>query len=151
MKRIIFIGFLLMSLHALAQQSKKLNYADIQIDVPAGYKADSDTSISGDNFTVQWTAISEIMYEKNVHKQMIRQTEIQMHGKFVSGVQFFSEGAKMSGRLYQVKGDTPFKYKILAYGIVNKKLVILNMGFVKQPQQNADLDDLMRKFIDFEK
>ena len=150
MNQIVWIGLFLVSLNSSAQ-TKKITYADIPIDIPAGYKADSETSISGDNFTMQWTGISEIMYEKNVHKQMIRQTEMQMHGKFISGVVFFSHGSKMSGRLYQVKSDTPIKYKILAYGIVNKKPVILNMGFAKQPIQNSDLDDFMRMFIDFEK
>jgi hypothetical protein len=52
---------------------------------------------------VQWVAVPKILYENNVHKQMVKQIETDLHARFISGINFKTQGIDFVGKLYQLK------------------------------------------------
>ena len=132
----------------------KLNYANLEITAPPNYTANDlpeSTELVSSAYTAQWRNLPNILYENNVHRQIIKQWEEDTHGRFISAIYFTSKGAKMTGKLYQLKVKEGIKYKIFAYGVVNNQPVVINLGFEKMPRQNKDLDELMLNFITFDK
>ena len=148
----MLFALIMMGLNLSAQT--KLNYANLEIATPANYTANDlpeSTELTSKSYTAQWRNLPNILYENNVHRQIIKQWEDDAHGRFISAIYFTSKGAKMTGKLYQLKVMEGIRYKIFAYGVVNSQPVVLNLGFEKMPRQNSDLDELMLNFITLEK
>lgn len=134
----------------LSAQNKSISYAGIKLNIPADYTVNEENAIiSNNNYSVSWKEVPQILYENDVHKQMIKRMEDEMHARFLSGVQFTSQGANFIGKLYQLKAKEGIRFRILASGVVKDKPMILDMGFAKLPKQNSDLDDFMKQFIQF--
>jgi len=89
------------------------------------------------------------MFSKNMQLDIIKQFEGQLNPSKVSEVNFISNGAKFTGKKFLLE-KAELKYRIIAYGIVNKQPLVLNLGFKTEPKQNSDFDDLIIKFIRFE-
>jgi hypothetical protein len=127
---------------------KKLNYAKIKIEVPSNYKLSSEYQIENDNFSAQWTYLPGKSFSNNMQIEMNNQFESQFKLRYIEDINFISCGEKFIGKKYYLE-NAPLKYRIYAYGIINKKLVILNLGFKNNPENDKYFDDLMRKFITF--
>ena len=150
--KLILFALMMAGLNVSAQT--KPNYANLEITIPANYTVNDlpeSTELTSSAYTAQWRNLPNILYENNVHRQIIKKWEDETHGRFISAISFTSKGAKMTGKLYQLKVKEGIRYKIFAYGVVNSQPVVLNLGFEKMPRQNSDLDELMRNFITFEK
>ena len=141
---IIFFGFL----NSYAQ-IKTVNYAQTEIEVPKSYYAESEYEIKSDNFSAQWIYLSGEMFSKNMQLDILKQFEGQLKPDEVTEINFVSNGAKFTGKkLLLSKAD--LKYRIIAYGIINKQPLVINLGFKNEPKQNSDFDDLIIKFIKLE-
>ena len=141
---IIFLGFL----NAFAQV-KTVNYAQTQIEVPENYYSESEFEIKSDNFSAQWIYLSGEIFSKNMQLDIIKQFEGQLKPDEVTEINFVSSGAKFTGKkLLLSKAD--LKYRIIAFGIINKQPLVINLGFKNEPKQNSEFDDLIIKFIKFE-
>jgi hypothetical protein len=127
------------------------NFAGISIPVPENYQSISEFEAVSAEFSVQWVAVPKILYENNVHKQMVKQIETDLHARFISGINFKTQGIDFVGKLYQLKSKEGIRYRIISSGAINGQGLILNLGFAKQPKQNSDLDAFMRHFIAFGK
>jgi len=145
-----FLFGLMLTACSLSAQTKVLNFAGSQITVPENYKVSSDTQASNENNSVQWINVQKILYDNNVHKQMMKQIETDMHARFLTAVNFKSQGVDFIGKLYKLNAKEGIKYRIISSGQINGQALILNLGFTKQPKQNNDLDVFMRHFISFE-
>jgi hypothetical protein len=66
--KITLITFIFICLNTYSQNTiiKKVNYANIEIQVPANYIANSEYEIENDNFSAQWLYLSKEMFDKNV-------------------------------------------------------------------------------------
>jgi hypothetical protein len=149
--KITLIAFIIICLNTYSQNTiiKKVNYANIEIDVPLNYKANSEFEIENDNFSAQWLYLSKEMFEQQVQNQIIKQFEEQTQAKEISVINFTSNGVKFKGKIYKIK-NTDLKFKILSSGIINNQPLVLNLSFKNEPKSNADLDQLMRNFIKIE-
>lgn len=147
---ILFFCFFCLQL-AAQNQMQKPNYNGIEISIPADYTVNAQNEIGNEHYSVYWKEVPQILYENNVHKQMVKQIEDDLHGRFLSAIPFTSQGAALTGKMYQLKNKEGIRYRIVASGLVNNKPVILNLGFAKLPRQNSDLDTFMQQFIRFEK
>ncbi len=127
---------------------KKLNYAKIKIEVPSNYKLSSEYQIENDKFSAQWIYLPGESFSKNMQIKLNNQFESQFKPRYIEDINFISCGEKFIGKKYYLE-NAPLKYRIYAYGIINKKLVILNLGFKNNPENDKDFDDLMRFFIKF--
>lgn len=127
---------------------KKLNYAKIKIEVPNNYKLSSEYQIENDNFSAQWIYLPGESFSKNMQIELNNQYKSQFKLRYINDINFISCGENFIGKKYYLE-NAPLKYRIYAYGIINKKLVILNLGFKNNPENDKDFDDLMRKFITF--
>ena len=127
---------------------KKLNYAKIKIEVPNNYKKLSEYQIENDNFSAQWIYIPGKSFSNNMKIEINNQFESQFKLRYIEDINFISCGEKFIGKKYYLE-NAPLKYRIFAYGIINKQPLILNLGFKNNPENDKDFDDLMRKFITF--
>lgn len=124
-------------------------YANIEIEIPANYKANSEFEIENDKFSAQWLYLSKEMFEQQVQNQIIKQFEEQTQAKEISVMNFTSNGVMFKGKKYKLK-NTDLKFKVLASGIINNQPLVLNLSFKNEPKSNADLDQLMQNFIKIE-
>jgi hypothetical protein len=149
--KITLIAFIFICLNTYSQNTiiKKVNYANIEIEVPINYKANSEFEIENDNFSAQWLYLSKEMFEQQIQNQIIKQFEDQTQAKEISVISFKSNGVIFKGRKYKLK-DSDLKFKVLASGIINNQPLVLNLSFKNEPKSNADLDQLMQNFIKIE-
>ena len=148
--KIILIFFVFNFLNAFSQKNSfsKVNYANLEIEVPINYKANSEFEIENDNFSAQWLYLSKEMFDQNVQNQIIKQFEDQTKAIEIAEISFLSKGFNIKGKIYKLK-NTELKFKVLAYGIVNNQPLVLNLSFKNEPISNIDLDQLMQNFIKF--
>jgi hypothetical protein len=148
---ITLIAFIFICLNTYSQNTiiKKVIYANIEIEIPANYKANSEFKIENDKFSAQWLYLSKEMFEQQVQNQIIKQFEEQTQAKEISVMNFTSNGVMFKGKKYKLK-NTDLKFKVLASGIINNQPLVLNLSFKNEPKSNADLDQLMQNFIKIE-
>lgn len=147
--KLFLIGLLVISGNLFAQQT--VSFAGVKIEIPENYKLVSETEVGNSEYSVQWTNVPRILYENDVHKQMIKKMEDDMHARFLSGINFKVLGVALVGKLYQLNVKEGIRFKIISSGEINNQPLILSFGFAKRPKQNSDLDAFMRQFIAFEK
>lgn len=147
--KLFLIGLLVISGNLFAQQT--VNFAGTKVEIPENYKVVSETEVGNQEYVLQWTNVPRILYENDVHKQMIKKMEDDMHARFLSGINFKVQGVALVGKLYQLNVKEGIRFKIISSGEINNQPLILTFGFAKRPKQNSDLDDFMRQFIAFEK
>lgn len=149
--KITLIAFIFICLNTYSQNNKikKVIYANIEIEVPINYKANSEFEIENENFSAQWLYLSNEMFDQNVQTQIIKQFEDQTQAKEISIISFKSNGVLFKGKKYKLK-DSELKFKVLASGIINNQPLVLNLSFKNEPKSNADLDQLMQNFIKIE-
>jgi hypothetical protein len=148
---ITLFAFIFICLNTYSQNTiiKKVIYANIEIEIPANYKANSEFKIENDKFSAQWLYLSKEMFEQQVQNQIIKQFEEQTQAKEISVMNFTSNGVMFKGKKYKLK-NTDLKFKVLASGIINNQPLVLNLSFKNEPKSNADLDQLMQNFIKIE-
>ena len=146
--KILFVIILFKCFNSFAQ-IKTINYAQTEIELPKSYSAESEFKIKSDNFYAQWIYLSGEMFSKNMQLNIMKQFEGQLKPSEVTEVNFISNGAKFTGKKFLLE-KAELKYRIIAYGIVNRQPLVLNLGFKNEPKQNSDFDDLIIKFIRFE-
>ena len=148
---ITLIAFIFICLNTYSQNTiiKKVIYANIEIEIPANYKANSEFEIENDKFSAQWLYLSKEMFEQQVQNQIIKQFEKQTQAKEISVMNFTSNGVMFKGKKYKLK-NTDLKFKVLDSGIINNQPLVLNLSFKNEPKSNADLDQLMQNFIKIE-
>ena len=102
--KIALIAFIFICFDTHSQNSiiKKVNYANIEIEVPANYIANSEYEIENDNFSAQWLYLSKEMFDQNVQYQIIKQFEDQTKVKEIS---------ENPGTMYEVQGHTNYTGK----------------------------------------
>ena len=143
--------FVFFNLFGQNTEIKKVEYARTEIDVPTDYNAKDDYSIENNRFSAQWLYLTKEMVQQGVEKQIIQQFEGQLKYSKSTSVEFVSNGGQFSGNKYQLKGNNKMKFRILAFGSVDGQPLVLNLGFKDDPKSDGDLDDLMKKFIQFKK
>ncbi len=148
--KITLIAILFICSISYSQNSKviKVNYANIEIDVPQNYIANSEYEIENDSFSAQWLYLSKEMFDQNIQNQIIKQFEDQTKAKEITEISFSSNGSIFNGKIYKIN-NTDLKYKVLASGIVNNQPLVLNLSFKNEPKSNRDLDMFMQNFIKF--
>ncbi len=148
--KITLIAFIFICLNSYSQNTinKKVIYANIEIEVPSNYIANSEYEIENDNFSAQWLYLSKEMFDQNVQNQIIKQFEDQTKAQEISEISFLSNGSIFKGKIYKIK-NTNLKYKVLASGIFNNQALVLNLSFKNEPKSNLDFDQLMQNFIKF--
>ncbi|MFZ4106827.1 hypothetical protein [Flavobacterium sp.] len=146
--KLLFVIILFECVNSFAQ-IKTVNYAQTEIEVPKNYSAESEYEVKSDNFSAQWIYLSGEMFSNNMQLDILKQFEGQLKPDEISEVKFLSNGAKFTGKKLMLK-KSELKYRIIAYGIVNKQPLVLNLGFKNEPIQNSDFDDFIIKFIRFE-
>lgn len=129
---------------------KKIDFAKIEIEVPSNYNSSSENQIENDNFSAQWIYLPGESFSSKMKIKIMNQIESQLKPSMISEIHFFSSGEKFIGNKYYFE-NVPLKYRIYAYGIINKQLLILNLGFKNDPEKDTNFDSLMLKFIKFEK
>ena len=87
------------------------------------------------------------MVDAGIDKQIISQFENQIDFKKSSNIKFISNGGDFSGKMYQVNKNKEFKFRILAFGIVNDQPLVLNLGFKENPESIELSDGLVKTFF----
>ncbi len=154
MKKYILLSFLIFTFFNLLGQNteiKIVKYANTEIDVPPNYNAKDEYSIENNTFSAQWLYLTKDMVEQGVEKQILAQFEKQIKYSKASNIEFISNEGQFSGKKYQLKDDINFKYRILAFGLVNGHPLVLNLGFKDDPKSDEKFDELMKKFIQIKK
>ncbi|MEJ5148470.1 hypothetical protein [Sphingobacterium sp. MYb388] len=153
-KPILLVSFLIIAISSLVAQSteiKKVNYANIQIDVPTNYTAKDEYSIENNSFSAQWIYLTNKMVEQGVEKQILNQIEKQLKYSKATNISFTSNGEQFSGKKYQLKGEMELIFRIIAFGSINGQPLVLNLAFKKDPKSDEETDELMKKFITFKR
>ena len=149
MKIILFLSLFLTSLTTFAQDKiEKLNYAKTEITIPENCIAKSEYEIIDCNgFSAQWLFLNDDMVKQKINEQIFLQFEQQLEYKSKKGIEFKSQNQKFKGNKYKLKNGT---YRIIAFGSINEIPLILNLGFLKEPKSNSDLNEFEKNFISFE-
>lgn len=145
--RILIILFFLFTSVSLPAQEKlsHLAYGKVAIAVPGECFANSEFEILDcQGFSAQWLYLSEEMVEQGVHDQFAKQITTQLDFTKKKTIKFTSQGELFKGNIYSLANG---KTRIIAFGRVTNIPLILNLGFDKEPKNNADLSDFEKNFI----
>ena len=144
------IYFITFSSMAQVENVVTVNYANILIPVPENYRTTSEYEIKNEDFSAQWIYLTKEIFAQNLQVQLIEQIASQVPVEEIGPIEFISSEGKFLGTKYQFKNsDGPKKYVVFACGIVNDQPLVLILHFKNEPLNNANFDELTRKFIKF--
>ena len=146
MIKYIFVLSLLFNMNVFAQEKiVNLSYANKEIAIPENCSTKSEFEIIDCNgFSAQWLYLTEEMVKKGVVEQLQFQIAQQIDFKKKKNIVFISQKQKFKGIQYELRNGT---FRIIGFGRINEMPLILNLGFQKEPKNNADLSLFEKEFF----
>ncbi|UII26589.1 hypothetical protein LVD15_25385 [Fulvivirga maritima] len=130
---------------ASAQMSEDLTYCDMPLETPVGCNTKA-SEVTCDDYAVQWLYMNTLML-KSMPEQFISQMEDEFKKFSKQPIQASSFGYPLDGQKITYKHKGHWKYKIVAYGVVNAQPVMLNISLLNDPVNNDALPDFVQVMI----
>lgn len=153
MKHILLFIFVLFSIAAIGQDlnvEKEFTYCGKKVIIPKDCVAELNVGLVCDQFEVQWMYLEPDMLSF-LPEQYLGQLDDELKKFKKRNIHLLSLGNEIEGYMVSYKEDKELKYKLIAYGTVNDKAVLLNISLPEEPMSNADLPDYIKQFVSFRK
>ncbi len=147
MKKLLLIAIILFINNIYSQSDEgitKLDYANIEIDIPENCSAKSKYELLNcDGISIQWIYLNQAML-KSVPEQFIKNFSKKTKSK--EQIKLISFGSELKGFKFTYKNPESLN-RIIVYGTVNKQPLILNIGSENELSETSDLNDFLKKII----
>jgi len=149
MKHILIISFLIITANSFAQNSSKgdtISFCFIKYKIPAGCKASSEYQVTCNDYTVTWIYLTPQTFQ-TMPDQLISQMAGQMKKFKKEPVTCYLLDNQVKGYKISFKTDQGTSHQLMAYGLANEQLVLVQLSLNNEPKTNEDIPAFPRQMI----
>lgn len=141
MKQFLILSFLFTATSSLAQipgNGDTVSFCFIKYKIPAGCKAASEYQVKCDDYSMSWIYLTPQTFQ-TMPDQIINQMAGQMKKFKKEPVTCYLLGNPVKGYKISFKTDQGTGHELLAYGLANEQLVLLQLSLNKEPKTDEDI------------
>jgi hypothetical protein len=149
MKQLLIISFLFIAATSVAQTPGKgdtINFCFIKYKIPAGCKATSEYQVKCDDYTMNWIYLTP-QNAQSMPDETIKQMAGQMRKFKKEPVTCYLLNNQVKGYKISYKTDQGMGHQLMAYGMANEQLVLVQLSLDKEPQTDEDIPAFARQMI----
>jgi hypothetical protein len=141
MKQFLIFPFLFIVISSSAQtpvNGDTISFCFIKYKIPAGCKAASEYQVKCDDYSMTWIYLTPQTFQ-TVPDQMINQMAGQMKKFKKEPVTCYLLGNPVKGYKISFKTDQGTGHQLMAYGIANEQLVLVQLSLDREPKTDEDI------------
>jgi hypothetical protein len=141
MKSFLILSFLFIAANSFAQTPGKgdtVSFCFIKYKIPAGCKATSENQVTCDDYTMTWTYLTPQTFQ-TMPDQIINQMAGQVKKFKKEPVTCYLFDNQVKGYKISFKTDQGTSHQLMAYGLANEQLVLVQLSLDKEPKTNEDI------------
>ena len=149
MKQILMFLFLTTAVHSFAQNPDRgdtISFCFMKYKIPSGCKAVSEYQLKCDDYSMSWIYLTPQTFQ-TMPDQIIKQMAGQMKKFKKEPVTCYLLDNQVKGYKISYKTDQGTGYQLMAYGIANEQLVLVQLSLGKEPESNEDIPAFPRQMI----
>jgi hypothetical protein len=149
MKHILIISFLIITVNSFAQNSGKgdtISFCFIKYKIPAGCKASSEYQVTCNDYSMAWIYLTPQTFQ-TMPDQLISQMAGQMKKFKKEPVTCYLLDNQVKGYKISFKTDQGTSHQLMAYGLANEQLVLVQLSLNNEPKTNEDIPAFPRQMI----
>ncbi len=149
MKQFLFFSFLFITANAFAQNSGKgdtISFCFIKYKIPAGCKASSEYQVTCNDYSMTWIYLTPQTFQ-TMPDQIINQMAGQMKKFKKEPVTCYLLDNQVKGYKISFKTDQGTSHQLMAYGLANEQLVLVQLSLDKEPKTDEDIPAFPRQMI----
>jgi hypothetical protein len=149
MKQFLIFSFLFIAANSFAQVPEKgdtISFCFIKFKIPAGCKAASEYQVTCDDYSMTWIYLTPQTFQ-TMPDQLISQMAGQMKKFKKEPVICYLLGNQVKGYKISFKTDQGTSHQLMAYGLANEQLVLVQLSLDKEPKTNEDIPAFPRQMI----
>jgi len=141
MKQFLFFSFLFIATTSSAQMPGKgdtISFCFIKYKIPAGCTSPSEYQVKCDDYSMTWMYLTPQNFQTKPD-ETINQMAGQMKKFKKEPVTCYLLGNPVKGYKISYKTDQGTGHQLMAYGIANEQLVLVQLSLDKEPKTNDDI------------
>ena len=141
MKQFLFFSFLVMAANSFAQTPGKgdtISFCFIKYKIPVGCTASSEYQVKCDDYSMTWIYLTPQSFQ-TMPDQIIDQMAGQMKKFKKEPVTCYLLGNPVKGYKISFKTDQGTGHQLMAYGVANEQLVLVQLTLDKEPRTDEDI------------
>jgi hypothetical protein len=141
MKQFLIFLFLTIAVNSFAQNPDKgdtISFCFIKYKIPAGCKAASEFQMKCDDYSMTWIYLTPQTFQ-TMPDQIISQMAGQMKKFKKEPVTCYLLGNQVKGYKISFKTDQGTSHQLMAYGLANEQLVLVQLSLDKEPKTDDDI------------
>jgi hypothetical protein len=149
MKQFLIISFLIITANSFAQNPGKedtISFCFIKYKIPAGCKASSEYQVTCNDYSMTWIYLTPQTFQ-TMPDQIINQMAGQMKKFKKEPVTCYLLDNQVKGYKISFKTDQGTSYQLMAYGLANEQLVLVQLSLNKEPKTDEDIPPFPRQMI----
>lgn len=153
MKHILILSLLFITATSFAQSPNKgdsIRFCFMKFKIPADFKEASEFQVICDNYSITWIYLTPQTFQ-TTPDQIITQMAGQMKKFKKEPVTCYLLGNQVKGYKISYKTDQGTAHQLLAYGMANEQLVLVQLSLDKEPKTNDDIPVFPRQMISLSK
>ena len=141
MKQLLFFSFLFMAAYSFAQTPGKgdtISFCFIKYKIPVGCTASSEYQVKCDDYSITWMYLTPQSFQ-TMSDQIVDQMAGQMKKFKKEPVTCYLLGNPVKGYKISFKTDQGTGHQLMAYGVANEQLVLVQLTLDKEPRTDEDI------------
>jgi len=141
MKYFLIFSFLLNATVSFSQtpgHADSVSFCFIKFKVPAGCQATSEYQIKCANYSMSWIYLTPQTYQ-TMPDQLISQMAGQFKKFRKETISCYLLGNPVKGYKISFKNDQGTAHQLIAWGLANEQLVLVQLSLNKEPETDADI------------
>jgi hypothetical protein len=123
-----------------------ISFCFIKYKMPAGCKATSEYQVKCDDYSMSWIYLTPQNFQ-TMPDQIMKQMAGQMKKFKKEPVTCYLFDNQVKGYRISFKTDQGTGYQLMAYGMANEQLVLVQLSLDKEPQTDEDIPAFARQMI----
>jgi hypothetical protein len=153
MKKLLVLTLLVVTAKSYAQMAEKgdtINFCFIKYKIPAGCKAVSEYQVKCDDYSMSWIYLTPQNFQ-STPDQIISQLSAQTKKFKKEPVTCYLLNNQVKGYRLSFKTDQGISHQLMAWGLANEQLVLVQLSLNKEPQTDGDIPSFPGQIIRFSK
>jgi len=150
MKQFLIFSLLFAVTTSFAQTGDTINFCFMKYKIPAECKAVSESQVKCDDYSMSWVYLTPQTFQ-TTPDQVINQMAGQMKKFKKEPVTCYLLGNQVKGYKISFKTDQGTAHQLLAWGLANEQLVLVQLSLNKEPKTNEDIPAFPGQLISLSK
>ena len=149
MKQLLFFLFLFTAANSFAQSPGKgdtISFCFIKYKIPTGCTATSEYQVKCDDYSMTWIYLTPQSFQ-TMPDQIVDQMAGQMKKFKKEPVTCYLLGNPVKGYKISFKTDQGISHQLMAYGVANEQLVLVQLTLDKEPRTDEDIPSFPGQMI----